>query len=77
MFKVEGLKSKDELAKLDDNALLDYFLDQCGYYWDAPENSLYSIPLGNRILFSSDTVELKAKFFKAVRKGSKRKLSNE
>lgn len=59
--------TKAELQQLDDEALLQYFLDNARHRPDAPDNAKYNIRLGSRHLHDSETHLLRDQFFEAVR----------
>ena len=60
-------KTKDELSKLSDDALLAYFSDHARYDPQAPKGSQYAIRLGSKPFFSQDTSTLFQKFKAACR----------
>ena len=65
---IPATKDKDQLKRLSDKKLLDYFLNHTRYFKDNPADSVYAIRLGSRSLFAADTAELRDKFFEAVKK---------
>lgn len=59
-------KSPEELAKLDDKRLLEYFIRHARYLDDIPLQC-YAIRLGTVSIYDNDTAALRDKFFNAVR----------
>ena len=58
-------RSCEELHEMSDAELLEYFMENSRYRAESPEP--YSIRFGSRSLFSTDTADLREKFFRAVR----------
>lgn len=61
-------KSKLQLQKMTFNELFDYFLDHASYHKGGGEYE-YAIQVGPRTLFASDTMKLRRKFTRLVKKG--------
>src|SRR4051812_32010704 len=69
--------SLNELRKLDDERLLQYFMRYSGYRPDSPhKDTRYSIRLGSKSLFAEDTAVLRETFFSEVRQMKRSEVVN-
>jgi hypothetical protein len=64
---VEAIKTKDEIAALPEDELIEYFEDQARY---DPRNrkTPYSIRFGDQPFISDDTADLAKRFYAAVKR---------
>lgn len=60
-------RTAQELRRLGDKRLFEYFASFARYFVQNPPDSRYAIRLGSRHLFAEDTAELFEKFKTAVR----------
>ena len=64
---LKGMKTKEQLAKLNDDELFQYFSKHAGYMKDAPASAKYTIRIDGRSIHSDDSAKLFEEFKKLCR----------